>query len=36
LKTIPETYAAANIRFDFSQSYIKELMDFVRAELAAI
>jgi oligoendopeptidase F len=36
LTTIPEIYAAANIRFDFSRKYIKELMDFVRAELAAI
>jgi oligoendopeptidase F len=36
LKSIPEIYQAANIRFDFSQSYIKELMDFVRAELSKI
>ena len=36
LNTIPEIYAAANIRFDFSRKYIKELMDFVKAELAAI
>lgn len=36
LSTIPEIYAAANIRFDFSRKYIKELMDFVRTELAAI
>lgn len=36
LRTIPEIYAAAGIRFDFSQAYIKELMDFVRAELAKI
>src|SRR5690606_13320307 len=36
LKPIPEIYAAANIKFDFSSSYIKELMDFVRVELAAI
>ena len=32
-KTIPEIYAAANIKFDFSRKYIKELMDFVRREL---
>lgn len=36
LKSIPEIYAAANIKFDFSSAYIKELMDFVKAELAAI
>ena len=32
-RSIPEIYQAANIRFDFSQSYIKELMGFVRTEL---
>ncbi len=36
LKTIPEIYAAANIKFDFSQAYIKELMDFVKKEIKAI
>lgn len=36
MKSIPEIYKAANIRFDFSQAYIKELMDFVRQELAQI
>ncbi len=36
LKSIPEIYAAANIRFDFSQAYIKELMDFVKDELSHI
>jgi oligoendopeptidase F len=36
MKSIPEIYKAANIRFDFSQSYIRELMDFVRKELAKI
>jgi oligoendopeptidase F len=36
MKSIPEIYKAANIRFDFSQAYIKELMNFVRAELAKI
>lgn len=36
LKSIPEIYKAANIRFDFSQSYIRELMMFVRSELARI
>lgn len=36
LTTIPEIYKAANIKFDFSKAYIKELMDFVRGELAKI
>lgn len=36
LTTIPEIYKAADIRFDFSRKYIKELMDFVREELAKI
>jgi oligoendopeptidase F len=36
LNTIPEIYAAAGIKFDFSRTYIKELMDFVKQELAAI
>jgi oligoendopeptidase F len=35
-KSIPEIYKAANIKFDFSKVYIKELMDFVRGELAKI
>lgn len=33
LKGIPEIYNAANIKFDFSREYIKELMQFVREEL---
>jgi oligoendopeptidase F len=36
LRTIPEIYAAADIKFDFSKAYIKELMDFVRDELKKI
>jgi oligoendopeptidase F len=36
MKTIPEIYAAAGIKFDFSRRYIKELMDFVRNELKGI
>ncbi|MBX2897706.1 MAG: M3 family oligoendopeptidase [Cyclobacteriaceae bacterium] len=36
LNTIPEIYAAAGIKFDFSRTYIKELMEFVKQELAAI
>lgn len=33
MRTIPEIYAAANIKFDFSRAYIRELINFVRAEL---
>lgn len=33
LRTIPEIYSAANIKFDFSRGYIKELMAFVKGEL---
>jgi oligoendopeptidase F len=33
LKSIPDIYKAAGIRFDFSPAYIRELMDFVRREL---
>lgn len=35
LKTIPEIYHAAGIKFDFSKAYIRELMNFVREELRA-
>ncbi|HEY1039793.1 MAG TPA: M3 family oligoendopeptidase [Bacteroidia bacterium] len=31
-KTIPELYKAAGIKFDFSEAYIKDLMEFVVAE----
>jgi oligoendopeptidase F len=34
LRSIPEIYEAANIKFDFSRGYIKELMSFVRQEIA--
>ncbi|MBL7864864.1 MAG: M3 family oligoendopeptidase, partial [Cyclobacteriaceae bacterium] len=34
LKTIPEIYRAAGIKFDFSKPYIRELMNFVREEMA--
>jgi len=34
--TIPEIYKAANIKFDFSRAYIKELMVFVKSELNSI
>jgi oligoendopeptidase F len=36
MKTISEIYQAANIKFDFSRGYIKELMDFVRAEMKSM
>ena len=32
-RTIPEVYAAAGIKFDFSRDYIKELIGFVKAEM---
>ncbi|MFZ1495652.1 MAG: M3 family metallopeptidase, partial [Saprospiraceae bacterium] len=32
-KTIGDTYAAANIQFDFSSKYVKSLASFVQAEL---
>lgn len=34
LRSIPEIYKAANIKFDFSRNYISELVGFVRQELA--
>jgi oligoendopeptidase F len=36
MKSIPAIYQAANIKFDFSRTYIKELMDFVRGEMAKL
>jgi oligoendopeptidase F len=36
MTTIPEIYKAADIKFDFSEAYIKELMNFVREELNKI
>lgn len=33
LRTIPEVYQTADVRFDFSREYILELMQFVRKEL---
>ncbi len=35
-RSIPEIYQAAGIEFRFSAEYIAELMDFVKAELAAL
>lgn len=36
MRTIPEVYKAAGIKFDFSPGYIHELMEFVRTELNRI
>lgn len=36
MKTIPEIYKAAGIKFDFSRAYIRELMTFLKGELAKI
>lgn len=36
MRSIPEIYKAAGIKFDFSRAYIKELMDFVKRELDKI
>ncbi|WP_317899245.1 M3 family oligoendopeptidase [Aurantibacillus circumpalustris] len=35
-KSIPKIYEAAGVKFDFSPDYIKELMDFVKAEYEKI
>lgn len=35
-KSIPEIYAAAEIKFDFSKDYISELMNFVKSEIEKI
>ena len=32
-KTLPELYAAAGLKFDFSPEYIKTLMEFVNEEM---
>jgi oligoendopeptidase F len=32
-KTLPQLYAAAGLKFDFSPAHIKSLMDFVNEEL---
>ncbi|MBI1770654.1 MAG: M3 family oligoendopeptidase [Bacteroidetes bacterium] len=36
MTTIPEIYKAAGIKFDFSRAYIRELMSFVKEELAKV
>jgi len=33
LKTIPEIYAAAGVKFNFSRPYIRELVNFVKTEM---
>lgn len=35
-RSIPEIYETAGIRFNFSKAYVKELADFVRAELETL
>lgn len=35
-KSIPDVYEAANIKFDFTKAYIKELMNFVKDEMDKI
>ena len=35
-RSIPEIYKAANIKFDFSKEYIRDLMQFVREELETL
>lgn len=35
-KSIPEIYKTAGIRFDFSRAYVKELVDFLKSELAKL
>lgn len=32
-RSIPEIYATANVKFDFSENYLKELADFIQVEL---
>jgi oligoendopeptidase F len=32
-KSIPEIYSTANVKFDFSENYLKELADFIQVEL---
>ncbi|HEY6160516.1 MAG TPA: M3 family oligoendopeptidase, partial [Bacteroidia bacterium] len=35
-KSIPEIYATAGIRFDFSREYVKELVDFIMSEMEKV
>ena len=35
-RSIPEVYEAANIKFDFSRDYIKQLILFVKNELESL
>jgi oligoendopeptidase F len=36
IRTLPQLYAAAGLKFDFSGAYIKELMDFVEEEISFV
>lgn len=36
LKSIPEIFDAGGIKFDFSEAYLKDLMDFVQSELNSV
>lgn len=36
MRSIPDIYRAANIKFDFSRAYIHELMEFVKEEIAKL
>ncbi len=35
-KSLPEIFKAGGIRFDFSESYLKELVEFIRSELKTL
>lgn len=35
-RPIPEMYAAAGVKFDFSEDYVRELMDFLASELEKV
>lgn len=35
-KPVPEIYAAAGIRFDFSKAYLQEMVDFIMAEIGQL
>ena len=35
-RTLAETYETAGIKFDFSEDYVKELVEFVLSEIKAL
>jgi oligoendopeptidase F len=35
-KPVPEIYEAAGVKFDFSEKYISELVDFIKKEIEEI